>query len=117
MFSVIILVIWPSKIIVLIKFAVKLQIIMPAQGLVNKVMELLMRKRFLQIENFIKNPIDTQESVLFSNLSAARNTDYGKLYGFDEIDSYTEFCTHVPLVKYEDFEPYIERARKGEPDV
>ncbi|MGB6093903.1 MAG: GH3 auxin-responsive promoter family protein [Moheibacter sp.] len=90
---------------------------MPAQGLVNKVMELLMRKRFLQIENFIKNPIDTQESVLFNNLSTARNTEYGKLYGFDEIDSYTEFSSHVPLVKYEDFEPFIERARKGEPDV
>lgn len=90
---------------------------MPAQGLVNKVMELLMRKRFLQIENFIKNPIETQESVLFNNLSTARNTEYGKLYGFDEIDSYSEFSSHVPLVKYEDFEPFIERARKGEPDV
>lgn len=90
---------------------------MPAQGLVNKVMELLMRKRILQIENFIKNPITTQENILFSNLSVARNTEYGKLYGFDEIDSYTEFSSHVPLVKYEDFEPFIERARKGEPDI
>lgn len=90
---------------------------MPVQGLVNKFMELLMRKRFRQIENFIKYPIETQESVLFNNLSIARNTVYGKLNGFDEISSYREFCDHIPLVTYEDFEPYIERARKGESDV
>lgn len=90
---------------------------MPAQGLVNKVMELLMRSRMRQIENFIKNPIETQESTLFSNLSKARNTEYGELYGFKEISSYEEFKTHVPLVRYEDFEPFIEKARKGQPDV
>lgn len=90
---------------------------MPAEGLVNKVMELLMRKRFQQIDDFIKYPIETQESVLFNNLSKARNTEYGKLYGFDQIDSYAEFNSHVPIVKYEDFEPYIEKARKGIPDV
>lgn len=90
---------------------------MPAQGLVNKVMELLMRSRMRQIENFIKNPIETQESILFNNLSKARNTEYGELYGFKEISSYEEFKTHVPLVRYEDFEPFIEKARKGQPDV
>jgi len=90
---------------------------MPAKGFVNKVMELLMRSRMRQIENFIKNPIETQESILFNNLSKARNTEYGELYGFKEISSYEEFKTHVPLVRYEDFEPFIEKARKGQPDV
>jgi hypothetical protein len=90
---------------------------MPAQGLVNKVMELLMRSRIRQIENFIKNPIETQESILFSNLSNARDTEYGNLYGFKEIDSYQSFQENLPLVKYEDFEPFIEKARKGMPDV
>lgn len=90
---------------------------MLAKGLVNKVMELLMRSRMRQIENFIKNPIETQESILFNNLSKARNTEYGELYGFKEISSYEEFKTHVPLVRYEDFEPFIEKARKGQPDV
>lgn len=90
---------------------------MPARGLVNKVMELLMRSRIRQIENFIKNPIETQESILFSNLSNARDTEYGNLYGFKEIDSYQSFQENLPLVKYEDFEPFIEKARKGIPDV
>jgi len=90
---------------------------MPAQGLVNKVMELLMSKRMRQIESFMLNPVETQENVLFENLSAARNTEYGKLYGFDEINDYDTFRSHIPLVTYEEFEPYIEKARKGTPDV
>lgn len=90
---------------------------MPALGLVNKVMEMVMSKRMRQIENFIKYPIETQENILFSNLSVARNTEYGNLYGFNDINSYESFKSHVPLVTYEDFEPFIEKARKGQPDI
>lgn len=90
---------------------------MPAQGLVNKVMGLLMSSRMRQIENFIKNPIETQENILFKNLSIARNTQYGDLYGFKSIGTYEDFKSNLPLVKYEDFEPFIEKARKGEKDV
>lgn len=90
---------------------------MSAQGLVNKVMGLLMKKRMRQIENFIQYPIETQENILYNNLSIARNTEYGKLYGFDEIDTYQEFQNRIPLVTYEEFEPFIEKARKGIPDI
>lgn len=90
---------------------------MPAQGLVNKVMELLMSKRMRQIEDFIKYPIESQENVLFDNLSKARNTEYGQRYRFDEINNYASFTEHVPIVTYEEFEPIIDKARKGNPDV
>lgn len=90
---------------------------MPALGLVNKVMEMVMSKRMRQIENFIKHPIETQENILFSNLSTARNTEYGKLFGFNDVNSYESFKSNVPLVTYEQFEPFIDKARKGIPDV
>lgn len=90
---------------------------MSAQGLVNKVMEILMKKRMRQIENFIKYPIETQENTLFNNLSKARNIEYGNLYKFNEIDNLREFQSRVPLVTYEEFEPYIEKARRGIADV
>lgn len=90
---------------------------MPAQGLINKVMEMVMRKRMRQIENFISYPTETQENILFGNLSAARNTEYGKLYGFHDVNSYESFKSQVPLVTYEQFEPFIDKARKGIPDV
>src|SRR5690606_36635359 len=90
---------------------------MPALGLINKVMEMVMSKRMRQIENFIKYPIETQENILFNNLSTARNTEYGKLYGFNDVSSYESFKSQVPLVTYEDFEPFIDKARKGISDV
>lgn len=90
---------------------------MPAMGLINKVMEMVMSKRMRQIENFIKYPIETQENILFGNLSAARHTEYGKMYGFHDVNSYTAFKSQIPLVTYEEFEPFIEKARKGKSDV
>ena len=90
---------------------------MPAQGLVNKVMELLMSKRMRQIESFMLNPVETQENVLFDILSHARNTEYGKEFGFNDINQYETFQNQVPVVTYEEFEPYIEKARKGAENV
>lgn len=90
---------------------------MAAQGLVNKVVDVLTKKRIRQIINFMRRPIETQENILFRNLSSARNTEYGIRFGFNEIASYNTFKSQVPLVTYEKFEPYIERARKGEEDV
>lgn len=86
-------------------------------GLVNKIMEIMMRSRMKSIEDSIKNPLKTQENVLFNNLTKAKSTIYGKEFGFSEIKSVHQFSERVPSVFYEDFEPYIELARKGESDV
>ena len=86
-------------------------------GLVNKLMEIMMRSRMKAIEDSIKNPLGTQERVLFHNINKSKSTIYGKEFGFDEVKSIQKFQERVPSVFYEDFEPYIELARKGEKDV
>ena len=86
-------------------------------GIVNKTMEIMMRSKMNVIEQSIKNPIGTQERVLFDNIKKAKSTIYGKEFGFDEINRIHQFQQQVPAVHYEDFEPYIELARKGEKDV
>ncbi|SFN25787.1 GH3 auxin-responsive promoter [Algoriella xinjiangensis] len=86
-------------------------------GIVNKIMEIMMRSKMNVIEESIKNPIGTQERVLFDNIKKAKSTIYGKEFGFDEIKKIHQFQQQVPAVHYEDFEPYIELARKGEKDV
>lgn len=86
-------------------------------GLVNKLMEIMMRSRMKAIEDSIKNPLVTQERVLFNNINKSKSTIYGREFGFDEIRSIQKFQEQVPAVFYEDFEPYIELARKGEKDV
>ena len=76
-----------------------------------------MRSRMKAIEDSINNPLKTQENVLFNNIYKSKNTIYGREFGFSEIKSLQQFNERVPSVFYEDFEPYIELARKGEKDV
>lgn len=83
----------------------------------NSVVNWFIRRRMDQINHFINYPIETQNKILFSQLSQAKDTEYGIKYGFRDISTYREFVNQVPLVTYEEFEPYIEKARKGEKNV
>jgi len=87
------------------------------KALFNSVVNWFISKRINQIRNFIDNPHETQRGVLFSQLFMAEDTEYGREYGFKSISSVEDFQNKVPIVTYEDFEPYIERTRRGEPNV
>lgn len=88
-----------------------------ALGILNTFIQWYIKKRVKQMEVFMENPIDTQKSVLLTLLYKAKDTEYGKKYGFQDIHLYNDFKNKVPLVTYEDFEPYITRTRKGEKDI
>ncbi|TXF75981.1 GH3 auxin-responsive promoter family protein [Chryseobacterium sp.] len=90
---------------------------MATKALFNTVVNWFIRQRIDQIQNFMKHPIETQNGVLFSQLYHAENTEYGKIHGFSSISSYNDFKERIPIVTYEDFEPYIEKARQGNPDI
>lgn len=88
-----------------------------ALSIINSVASWILKKRIHQIELFMKYPNEVQEELLFNLLRSSENTVLGKKYGFSEINSYRKFSENVPIVTYEDLQPYIERARKGEPNV
>ena len=90
---------------------------MATKALFNTVVNWFIRQRIDQIQNFMNHPVETQNGVLFSQLYFAENTDYGKIHGFNSISNYNDFTRNVPIVTYEDFEPYIEKARQGNPDI
>ncbi|MBS1572260.1 MAG: GH3 auxin-responsive promoter family protein [Bacteroidetes bacterium] len=90
---------------------------MATKALFNSVVNWFIKQRIDQIQRFIDFPMETQNGVLFSQLYHAEDTEYGKKYGFSSISSYDDFQKKVPIVTYEDIQPYIERARQGEKDV
>lgn len=90
---------------------------MATKALFNSVVNWFIKQRIDQIENFIKYPIDVQKGILFSQLFHAEETEYGKKHGFASISNYQDFKNKVPIVSYEDLEPYIERSRQGQKDV
>ena len=85
--------------------------------LFNSIASWLLKKRFHQIELFLKYPEEVQQEVLQQLVGMAKNTEVGKKYGFSAMDRYTHFAQNVPIRSYEEIEPMIERARRGENNI
>ena len=85
--------------------------------IVNSLASWFLKKRFHQIELFLKYPIDVQNELLEHLLHTAKNTEIGKQYDFASISTYREFAERVPVTSYEDNHLQIERARKGESNI
>ena len=73
--------------------------------------------RVRHIERYAEHAEEIQREVLRGLLRRAQNTEWGRLYGYAETDSYEDFRRRVPLCSYEELKGYIERMRHGEKDV
>jgi hypothetical protein len=85
--------------------------------LVNSIASWFLKKRFHQIELFLKYPIEVQEELLQQLLQKAKSTEIGKAYDFASIKNYREFADRVPVTSYECNQANIERARRGETNI
>ena len=66
----------------------------------------------------LRAPAAIQQKAAFSSLLASlARTRIGHAHGLDAGLAYTDFRATVPLRTYEDFIPWIERSKAGEPDV
>ncbi|MCL5245798.1 GH3 auxin-responsive promoter family protein [Cellulophaga sp. 20_2_10] len=84
---------------------------------VNSIASWLLKKRYHQIELFLKYPAEVQEEVMFKLLTIAKDTEVGRKYDFASITNYKEFAERLPIVSYEEVEPFIERTRRGEQNI
>lgn len=85
--------------------------------IINSILTWVMKKRIHQIELFMKYPYDVQKENLTSLLNEAKNTEFGKKYGFKDIKGYKAFKERVPLHTYEEIFPYIKRLMQGEQNI
>lgn len=76
-----------------------------------------MKLRQSAIDNFVLNPIDTQQQVFNHLISSAQYTEYGKLFGFDQLNSVADFKKNVPINDYDTLKPYINRILEGEQNL
>ena len=75
---------------------------------VEKRQELLPR-----FEKMTADPMAVQKRLLFELLEENKDTEYGKKYGFAEIDSVEEYQKRVPVTEYDDYIDYIDRMTNG----
>ena len=84
---------------------------------INSVLSWLMKKRFHQIELFMKYPHEVQQEVFRKLIAAGRETEWGKEFKYASIETPEEFREQVPINDYESLKPYINRLRKGEQNI
>ncbi len=85
--------------------------------LVNSIASWFLKKRFHQIELFLKYPNEVQIELLQGLLQTAKSTEVGKKYDFASIKNYRTFADRLPITNYEDHAGLIERVRQGEHNI
>jgi hypothetical protein len=85
--------------------------------LVNSIAAWFLKKRFHQIELFLKYPNEVQNELLLDLIEEAENTEIGRKYDFQSIENYEIFKERVPISTYEDLQDVIERSRRGEQNL
>jgi len=83
----------------------------------NSIVSWIIKKRIHHIELFINHPHEVQEELRQSLVDKAKNTEFGRTYGFNSIKNAEDFSERIPLHDYEDLEPYICRMRAGEENI
>ena len=64
-----------------------------------------------------KHPMDAARALLMQMLDENKDTEYGKKYGFADIQTVEEYQKRVPVATYDDLAPYLERMMAGEKDI
>jgi hypothetical protein len=86
-------------------------------ALINSVVSWLIKKRFHQIELFMKYPHDVQDEWFKRLINTARDTEYGRKYDFSSIDSYEKFRERLPVNDYDAIKEDIDQLMAGKQNV
>lgn len=83
----------------------------------NRLISFYLDRRYKQIEQYMANPIETQDRVWEKLMVAGRETEYGKRHGFKNIKNQSTYSRQIPLVDYENIRNDIQRMMHGEKDI
>ena len=83
----------------------------------TKVISPIFRVRQRQLEQFGTQADTIQQRQLAKLIDEAKNTEWGKQYGFRDFCDYRTFSERVPLQTYEEVKPYVERMIRGERSI
>lgn len=69
--------------------------------------------KFKEVDFFINKPIQAQEKVLNYLIKSGQNTLVGEEFNFTGIKNKDDFRNQIPIFRYEDLRPYLEKIIKG----
>lgn len=84
---------------------------------INTMFSWYIRQRLPHIKRYVNYPLEVQSIIFQELIKNAANTEWGRKYQYAKIKTAEEFQAQVPISRYEDIFPYIERMMHGESDV
>src|SRR5262245_6875636 len=80
-------------------------------------MHLRVSRAWVAFQRALADPVGTQNDLLISLLRRNVDTEFGRAHGFGSISDLRGYRQRVPIARYSDLVPYIDRMLRGEPDV
>lgn len=77
----------------------------------------LFLKRQHELDGYKCHAQELQTEVLHKLLNKAADTEWGKRYGFSNMQTYEQFAKNTPVNTYEELKGFIDRMRQGESDL
>lgn len=65
----------------------------------------------------VEDPVESQRRLLQSILERNRDTEYGREFGFADLENLADYQRKVPIITYEDIRERIDRMTRGEANV
>jgi hypothetical protein len=81
---------------------------------IRKLLGWRLRRQLRAFDRCTERPRQVQDELLLRILRSQQGTAFGRDHGFRTIASRDDFRRQVPVLRYEDLEPYIVRCRQGE---
>lgn len=85
--------------------------------LANRIWIASQRAEYKKFLSACKNPEQTQLKKLKSYIKLGRNTQFGRRYHFEKIDTYQQFTEQVPIQIWDDIQIWIDKILKNESSV
>lgn len=85
--------------------------------IINSIVSWFIKKRIHQIDLFRKYPIEVQNEWFEKLITSAKDTEWGKKYNYQSIETIQQFKERVPVQDYENLKHYVERLKKGEQNL
>ncbi len=78
--------------------------------MIKKIVTSFLSTRLKEIDFFRMMPEIAQHKVFITLMNNLGSSQYGKSLGMDTISLYSDFCEKVPIVTYEQYQPWIEKS-------
>ncbi len=86
-------------------------------ALINSVLSWFIKKRYHQIELFMKYPHEVQLEWFKKLIQEGKDTEWGRKYLYHDIKDIDDFRNRIPISTYDDLKLYIDRMRSGEQNL